>query len=448
MPSTRRRFLAGAAGAGAAALASPARAADVPTLTWSRTYAPTDDGERALVRDVVPAGDGFALVGLAGDHRYRGWVGGVDAAGRPEWHRLLGAERTALLAGVPATDDADDVVAAGVTNQSRDLSEPDHPDPYVARVEPGGEVASERTYQPDVPRGRANAVVGTGDGYVLAGDAATDGVPRPWAVGLDASGTARWEWTDETERAGDANGAVAVDGGVVVAGSTWPRGAESPSPRGRLEAAWAAKVTRDGETAWRWSVDREGGDRVEALAPAPDGDVVAVGRRGFSTDDEGVGWLVALDDGGEPRWERTYPQAAWNWHRDVAAVGDGYVLAGTREERPGAERRGAWLLRVDAEGRTVWDYQAESGTCGFAVRALPDGGLLVAGDGRVEAGDGEGAWLSKAGGDPAPSAPSGDGLGLPALPPWTEPFLAGGAVGVLGAGAAAYLRRKWTTDNG
>lgn len=219
-------------------------------------------------------------------------------------------------------------------------------------------------------------------------------------------------------------------------------GSETPEPRASEEAAWIGRLTADGDLAWRWTEDRTDGDRIEGLAPGPDDGVVAVGRRGFATDDRGVGWLVALDADGRRRWERTYPQDAWNWHHDIASVGDGYVLAGTRQEGPDTDDRGAWILRVDADGRTVWDLQGATGTRGATVTELSDGGLLVGGEQYVAEANGDRAWLAKVGGESASVADTGDGPELPTLPGWVGPFLGGGVVGALGAGAGAYWRRS------
>jgi hypothetical protein len=329
----------------------------------------------------------------------------------------------------PATDGG--ALLAGVTNEDYTLDDPGHADPYLAAVGADGVVRWARTYQPDAPDGRANALVRTADGFVLAGSAAVDGAPRPWAVGLDAAASTRWTFRPVQEgREGGVGAALPRgDGGVLLAGSDRPVGASDAE--GRTEDAWVARVD-DGETDWRRRFDDAGGDRIEALAPARDGGFVVLGRRGFARDDAGVGWLAGLDRGGAVRWENTYPRDAWNWHHGLAPVGDGYLLVGTREEGPDTDERGAWLLRVDAEGRVVWQRQFETGTRGFAVHPLSDGGVLVGGDRHLDGPRGAGGWLAKIGGDPAPAS---GGTDLPSPPAWAGPFAAGGVTGALLAGA-------------
>jgi hypothetical protein len=440
MPS-RRAFLAGIGGlAGSITFTRRATASTAPALTWDRTYAPAD-AETAIVRDVVPMANGFALVGLAGSsNRYRGWFGRVDAAGRLRWNRQHGTERTAFLAAAPAPDDAAGVLAAGVTNLTPDSLATEHGDPYVVRAGLRDTVVWARTYQPAAPDGRASVIAPVADGYVVAGGETSGGHDRPWAAHVDAHGTRQWAWRGE--QAGGVNAAVSVPGGAVLGGSTRPAGTDVSAPSGSREAAWIAKLTAEGTVDWQWRADREQGDRIEGLVRRPGGGVVAVGRRGFSTDDRGVGWLVALDESGRRQWEQTYPQEGWNWHHDIATTKEGYVLVGTREVGPDTDARGAWLLHVDTAGEVRWEYQAERGTRGFAVHALRDGGFLVGGESATDARDRNTAWLAKLGGDPAPEPRSEPGPSLPSVPDWTVPLFAGGVLGALGSSAAAYWRRS------
>lgn len=438
MPS-RRAFLASLGAFTVAAGHAPAIAAvSAPGVTWERSYAP-DTASRTLVRDIVPLADDFGLVGLAGeDENARGWIARVDPAGRPSRQDCYGTGRTGFVAGAPPPAASDGLVAAGVANSPTTPASPDRSDPYVLQAGPGDAVRWARTYQPAAVDGQANAIVRVANGTVVAGSQAVDGQERPWAAQLDAEGTRTWTWT--ADQTGDVNAAVGAAGGAVIGGSTWPAGADVPAPRASLEGAWIARLTPDGDLDWRWHVDRANGDRIEGMAGRPDGGVVAVGRRGFATDDSGVGWLVALDGDGRRQWAQTYPQETYNWLQAVAPLEDGYALVGTREEGQETDARGAWVLRVGDDGQPGWDYQAKTGTRGFAVLPAADGGLLVGGATTSDGSDIERGWLAKLGGQD-PSGPM-DGFSLPDVPGWTGPLVAGGVLGALGAGALTRWRRS------
>jgi hypothetical protein len=437
MPSTtRREFLAGSVAVAATAFTrtAGAAAADTPTLTWSRTYT-TETGSGALVRDIVPTGYGFAMVGVERGIEYRGWVRAVDEGGGSRWERVLGTEYSAFFSG---TRGDEGVLVTGSTNGRPGFEDPQYADPYVVNLR-GGAGATEwaRTYQPDALDGSATVIVPSSQGYVVAGNTKTSGVERPWATNISRHGTSSWEWTRVADdRAGDVNAATPIGDGVALAGAEWPAGVDD---YGRSEVAWIAKFGPDGTPDWRRSIDGEKGDRVEALVGDGRGGVVALGRRGFAGNDRGVGWLTSLDADGEQRWSRTYPQDGWNWHHDVAAVEDGYLLLGTREGSNETDR-GAWLTRVSDEGRVDWEYQAPAGTRGYAVRPIDDGGILVAGDKHLEDQNIDGGWLAKLGGDPAPPGDGGNGFELPRVPSWLAPFTAGAGLGALATGVAARLR--------
>lgn len=416
MPS-RRAFLTGTAATLALPAAAGAQSTETPpSRTWARRY---DTDGRAAVRSIVALPHGYALLGSRGaDAAARGWVVRADWNGRRRDSLTLGDTRTRLLDGVPA---GNGVLAAGRTNV-RDTSPGRRRDAFAARIAGSDEASVEwaSTYQPAVRDGTATAAAILDDGHVLAGATDPGQSPRPWAVGLDDAGTVGWTWRGGTE--GAVGDAVAVPGGLVLVGSTRSE-----------ERAWAVGLDPDGERRWEWTAETDGRSRLEAVVPATDGGVVAVGRRGFQPD-RGVGWLVSLSPDGQRRWGREYGREAWNWHDDLARLGDGYVLAGSIGDVNAGERS-AWLLGVGPDGAERWERRDDPGTRASAVRAVADGGLLVGGSDR--SGSTERAWLARFGGGSGSefSAPS-----LPELPDWTGPLGIGAVAGAAGATLAGRLR--------
>jgi len=390
-------------------------------MTWERAYARGFPGG-ALIRDIVPTSRGYVLVGVkrAGT---RAWVHGVDEAGRSRWTKLLGTEHSAFLSGASATDR---LVVAGSTNTSHPAADPEYADPYVVSFKNGSILEWARTYQPDSPDGSASTAIAIDGEFVVAGRAMVDGVERPWATRLTPHGTATWEWTRaDQDRGGAVHAGVAVDDGVVLGG------AETPTYAGddrEGESAWAGKLTGDGESTWAWTMDREPGTRIEALAVDGSGGVVALGRDFTEDPDSDRSWLARIDASGTERWRQPYRRDDWSRLADVAVLDSGYVLAGTR--RSDGVRRG-WLLGIDEYGRVEWEHRTRPDTGGLAVQPIGDGGILVAGSARRGADEEFNAWLAKVGGDPAPSPTStGEPADpLPEVPNWVLPGMAGLGVG-------------------
>lgn len=438
MPSTtsRRAFLASVGAGGVAALVPQrTRSASQRSIVWSRTY-PSENGHLGiLVRDVVETPHGFVLGGVetVGSGSV-GWLAGVDDAGRRRWERRLGHPTSWFYQGTSGSENR--VFLAGVRNDHQGVTEDGYPDPWLVALEDrrdGPVIQWDRTFQPAAPGGTARAIVPVGDGLALAGSISESEAagPRPWVGAVDPNGTLQWEWEwewDDAESAGDGslNAAVPVESGVVVGGS---RGVESG-----FERAWIGWLSNDGALVRSVTVDEKPGSRIEALARRPSGGVVAVGVRGFSSDDHGVGFLAGIDPDGTRRWVREYPAGDWNWLRDVCSATPGYYLLGTREVTDG-NRRGAWVVRVDAEGRKQWDrlYPADEYVRGFALHRLGDESVLVGGD--LSSGDVRGhGWLAQVGGTAPEGLDSGSGWlsvpSLPSVPDWSVPLAAGLGLGV------------------
>ena len=435
------------------AASTPSSTADPPSTGWTRRY--TADSAPALFRTIVPAGDGYVLGGVTGGHDdLRGLAVRTDAQGRTRWRRTYGAVKSGVAAGAPHAEGG--VVLAGATNlddASPFTEAPPSADPWVLRVDEGGDVGWARTLQPTAAAGQVDALVGVDDGYLVAGRrrARRGTPPRPWVAHLSPAGHRRWAATLGREGAQGALTAVAADDDSwYVGGSTSPADDDS-QPSGADETALVARLDTDGTARWRRSLGGPGGSRLECLHADASG-VVAVGNRGFADDDDGRGWHLRLDADGDRTWERTHSRGPWNWLTGLApaddAGEDGYLLVGTRERPPEGDdpngRRGAWVLRTGPAGEVRWatTYFDGDWSHGETVHSL-DGGLLVAGSTGTDTG--RAAWLLGIGDVPAADTASGVARHLESLARAVPPTADDVGLGVLvGAGAVVLARRLRT----
>jgi hypothetical protein len=149
----------------------------------------------------------------------------------------------------------------------------------------------------------------------------------------------------------------------------------------------------------RWTRTYDGGagdDRAEAVAVAPSGEVLVVGRE---TQDVGGGpraWMRLLDANGDEVWtvaDDSIPSVS-------AAASDGaggFVVAGSTWA--GLEGTDIWLRRIDADGREVWTRTAGGADglddFGAAVAVDEAGDVVVAGFVGTGTMDWDDIWIAK-----------------------------------------------------
>ena len=136
-------------------------------------------------------------------------------------------------------------------------------------------------------------------------------------------------------------------------------------------------------------------DWILAVAPTSQGGYLAAGFVGRADDgDQNIAALMKVDAHGDVLWWQTYelPQDHCNGGRlsDVIEVSDGYVAVGEVRVPFDSEfcNTRALLVKTRFDGSLVFSWQHDDPGRAGAVRALPDGRLLVVG--HVKNGDTKG----------------------------------------------------------
>lgn len=196
---------------------------------------------------------------------------------------------------------------------------------------------------------------------------------RAWVLKLAADGALQWQ--ELLDGAGVLTDVQSWGTGYVLAGN------DAPSHR-------ATVVRLDGAGKVVWAHGYGSSDGLELVAasvrPTSDGGLVLGGSYGTFTDppDNGDMWAAKLDAHGAVSWSRHYGGAAWDYAEAVRPVAGGYVLAGTTDNsfdsHTGSD---VWLVRLDSGGTPVWQRRlggADGNDYGHDVQATADGGLMVA----------------------------------------------------------------------
>ena len=229
----------------------------------------------------------------------------------------------------------------------------------------------------DVTEG--TAVGSDGSSYLVGFTRSFGGTaPKLFTIKFDAAGALAWQRTWEVpggfigHEARDV--AVAPDGSVYVAGSTFVNG----------NGILLLKFASDGALLWQRSWGGNG--FAQSVAVAPDGAVYVTGStRSGSFGDQDL-FVTKLSSDGTLAWSKSWGTAGATEEGQGVAVGsDGSVyVAGVapRAGDPFAGQFDAVLLKLDAAGSLVWQQAFAGGDVTDArggVAVAPDGSVYVGG---------------------------------------------------------------------
>jgi len=213
-------------------------------------------------------------------------------------------------------------------------------------------------------------------GYIVTGRTTSFGAGQLdlWLLKTDSDGDTLWTRPyggDEHDYGGSVR--ETSDGSYIVIGNTFSFGAGDWD-------IWLLKVNPEGDTLWTRTYGgeaREGGSWVEEL---PDGGyIVAGGTKSFGAGDFD-GWLLKLDANGDTLWTRIYGEAGFDFCWCVQQTPDGgYIITGG--SGPDAPHSDLWLLKTDAEGDPEWSkvYGKDQKDYGHGVLQTADGGYIIVG---------------------------------------------------------------------
>ena len=236
---------------------------------------------------------------------------------------------------------------------------------WLLRLADDGSLAWEHHYEPTHGSGRA--LVALRRGFAIAGDVQRDAMAyQASLLRVDSAGT------------------------VVGATSLGPRGVTGfYAVTARADDA----VVAGGTTRWKgWIVTTDAAlqspgevsldvDEVNALATLPSGEVAALAAVEKSTTGFGRARLIALGGDGTVRWSVQMPSSGRGDPAALAALPDGVLVAGNGAARD-SDPSHIWFARVSPAGKLVREHALDGGSSAWrarAVAALPDG-FAIAGD--------------------------------------------------------------------
>ena len=254
-------------------------------------------------------------------------------------------------------------------------------DLWIVRLDPNGNPLWQKTYggaDADCPLSIQQTTDG---GFIVAGTSGSFGAGWYdfWVFKLDPNGNPLWQ---KTYGGGNYDEAYSIqqttDGGYIVAGYTWSFGA------GWYDF-WVLKLDSDGNPLWQKTYGGGNWDVANSIEQTTDGGYIVAGRTASFGAGRGDFWVLKLDSGGNPLWQKTYGGVTFDCAESIQQTTDGgYIVAGRTGSLTGyfgASDSDAWVLKLDADGNPLWQKTYGGGTFDEArsIQQTTDGGFIVAG---------------------------------------------------------------------
>lgn len=261
-------------------------------LIWSNISRIVSGGN-----SVMPVSGGYVMAGYSGGHAFvgmfeSGFLIKTDSGGNEIWNRTYRA---------PGADDI--IKAARALNNS-----------FLSLEQ--------------IPDGRFEKALVSGDGYILAGEANGSA----WLVKADPDGNETW---NRTYGDGRIDAIVNASDGYVF-----------------LNNRNLVKIDVNGNVIWDGDLSKYlAGSWIESLAATSDGYILA-GETNKTNDGTYQIYLMKTDRNGNPIWNTTYAMAGNNFASSLIVDQGAYVLGGTSKFNASDYWDTPWLLktRVDDAG--------------------------------------------------------------------------------------------------
>jgi hypothetical protein len=224
---------------------------------------------------------------------------------------------------------------------------------------------------------KAYAVAATADGgLVVAGHSRSfsgmqyDG----WIVRLDRSGQLVWDRKLGSIRDERVYGTVVHQHGIVIAGLARTAGTDG-------NEAWVVGLDHNGHQQWERFIGGRGNDKARTVAASAEGGFLVGGTGQQPGTGHTDGLLIHLQDDGTTRWVQSYGGTGDDGIFHVATLPDGGIAAVGYSDAGGASGYELWVLRLDEQGKILWERRLGHGLFDSAtgVAPAPNGGLMVAG---------------------------------------------------------------------
>lgn len=373
-----------------------------PSIEWQKCYG-GPSGESCTC--IQPTSDGGSIAcGIAntptagGDittiiQGYKNWVIKLDAAGNLVWQKPLPGESATAI---QQTTDGGYIFNSSIVIQTANIT---HLDFLVVKLNNSGDIVWQKNFGGtgnDVPA----CVRQTADGgYIATGQTNSadgnvtgfHGTIDCWIIKLDGAGNLLWQRAlggSAVDNASDIR--QTVDGGYILAGFTSSPDGDVINPSHFIGTGWIVKLDNTGNPVWQKlygsggpvsiCITNDGG--YAFVSDAVPGNNSFPGNHGF--EDYSV---IKLDAAGNLIWQKMLGGSIWDQPRCIIQSNDGgFIAAGSVQSTDGdvVGNHGAydsWIVKLAADGTPEWTKAMGgiNGDWAWSIFQTPDQGYLVGG---------------------------------------------------------------------
>ncbi|WXG44700.1 MAG: hypothetical protein WED04_11825 [Promethearchaeati archaeon SRVP18_Atabeyarchaeia-1] len=340
------------------------------SVEWSKTYENTNFDQTLILQRASDSGYVLAAGVYAEGALVTTWIEKVDEAGNPEWKLSISQVFPNNPCSIQPTSDQGYIIAGNTYDNAYGSY------PWLIKTDSRGTIQWGRTYREDYYEFATFAQQTLDGGYVVAGVRMDMDMYRGWLLRTDENGSLKQREEHEELYSLDYQyeykcycSQRTSDNGSIIASTKW----------GYL--IHLVKLNSSGEITSIMDYSPFNAYYfTRSVAPTFDGGYIVAG---YTSEYSVIGrhlFIVKIDAMGVIQWSKTYGDYAYDIGSIQQTSDNGYVLAG-RTSYTYNGRDDAWLMRIDEDGKSLWNktYGGAEDDQAQYVLQTPEGRFLFAG---------------------------------------------------------------------
>ncbi|CAA6806152.1 MAG: Unknown protein [uncultured Sulfurovum sp.] len=346
------------------------------TAQWQKVYGQKDDDIANAV--IMLEGGHTAVAGTCKSfnaERSDICVTRLNEKGQTIWRKMLGGKKTDKAVAISRAKDGNLLVLG----DSKSFKKHDGQDIYVAKVSLDGKLIWENSLGGDRDDFAAG-IAGTDDGgALLVGDSESfskKGYRDIYIVRLDKNGKMLTGKTIGGKLNDEANALTrTADGNFIMAGSREIRSSGDAD-------FFLMKLNQKGEKIWARTLGEKYNDVLHAIAPTPDGGIVATGKtRSYNSAQTDLP-IMHFNKDGKLIWFKIYGFAYYDEGNAITMTKDGNYMVAGRTNSMGKGNFDNYVLSLDRKGQLLWSgmYGGENQDVAHGITRTTDGAVVIVGE--------------------------------------------------------------------